>query len=84
MASVLQVCGCKAIVFSPKEMRQGAEQEMSQRCLYLRMAKEVANGYKLLQYNVADNGMLELIGGTLETSLKIYQAGSHATLTTFQ
>ena len=48
-ASVLQVFGCKTIVYNPEERRQGAEQETTRKCLYLGMAKEVASGYKLLQ-----------------------------------
>ena len=66
MVSVLQVFGCKAIVYSPKERRQGAEQATTRKCLYLGMARQVSNGYKLLQYNVAENGMLELIGDGFE------------------
>ena len=66
VASVLQVFGCKAIVFNPKERRQGAEQETTRKCLYLGMATEVANGYKLLQYDVTENGMLEFIGDIFE------------------
>ena len=30
------------------------------------MAKDVSHGYKLLQYNVAENGMLEFIGDIFE------------------
>ena len=67
--------GRKAVVFSPKERRQAVEQETTQKCFYLRMAKEVAYGYRLLQYSVADNGMLgESVWGN--------QVGPHATLPT--
>ena len=66
MASVLQVFGCKAIVYNPKERQQGAEQETTRKRLYLGMAKQVSYGYKLLQCNVAENGMLEFIGNFFE------------------
>ena len=66
MASVRQVFGCKAIVYNPKERRQGAEQETMRKCLYLGMAKQVSNGYRLLQYTVAENVMLEFIGDIFE------------------
>ena len=66
VVSVQQVFGCKAVVHSPMERRHGAAQETTRKCHYLGMAKEVSSGYKLLQYNVAENGMLEFIGNIFE------------------
>ena len=66
---MLQVFGCKSTVFSPKERRQGAEvteKKTPRKFFYLGMTKEVANGYTLLQYNVAENSMLEFVGDIFE------------------